>query len=188
MNLRRAFPVLLMALLLPCRCGFCQIVDWAEFDRTVLRLLPSQFLPLPRQIRSELQRRGCTIPQAGDETKPHNVVRGRFVKPEEWDWAVLCSINRISSILVFRPRSSLVFAELARRPDLEFLQEGDGGRMGYSRNLSAAGRKRMTDHAAFEGAKPPAVDHDGIEDAFAGKASTVLYFQGGKWVVLTGAD
>lgn len=35
---------------------------------------------------------------------------------------------------------------------------------------------------------PPPPDHDGIKDIFVEKASVVLYWHGGRWVKLQGAD
>jgi hypothetical protein len=32
------------------------------------------------------------------------------------------------------------------------------------------------------------LDHDGVEDAFAGKASVVSYLVDGRWLALAGAD
>jgi hypothetical protein len=43
-------------------------------------------------------------------------------------------------------------------------------------------------YKAYGGEKPPAIDHEGINDLFYGKASEVLYFYRGKWLHLTGAD
>ena len=38
------------------------------------------------------------------------------------------------------------------------------------------------------GPKPPPIDHQGINDAFLEKASSVHYFHEGKWLRLTDAD
>jgi hypothetical protein len=46
----------------------------------------------------------------------------------------------------------------------------------------------MRHYDAYGSVKPPPIDHQGIDDAFAGKASVVLYFYRGKWLELTGAD
>ena len=56
---------------------------------------------MPANLVQDLQRRGCTIPQEHFTKEPHNVIRGEFAKPGQTDWAVLCSINRVSSILVY---------------------------------------------------------------------------------------
>jgi hypothetical protein len=40
----------------------------------------------------------------------------------------------------------------------------------------------------YGGQKPPKLNHDGIDHVFSGKGSTILYFQDGEWLKLTGAD
>ncbi len=181
----------ILFLLAGCTCSFCQFAtaDWEEADRDVVRLSPSNFPQLPKAIRQELARRNCTIPQVSGEKKPGNVVQGRFIQRDELDWAVLCSVNRSSSILVFRNASPAVFAELTRGADINLLQ-GDGDhKIGYSRGLAAVGREIIiSEYRAFGGVKPPPIDHQGIEDAFVDKASTILYFFRGKWLILTGSD
>ncbi|HEX6942595.1 MAG TPA: hypothetical protein VF128_06685, partial [Gemmatimonadaceae bacterium] len=54
-------------------------------------LQPSAFADLPASIRSDLEQRGCTVPQSYPDSTPHNVVRGRFTSPKEVDVAVLCA-------------------------------------------------------------------------------------------------
>jgi len=39
-----------------------------------------------------------------------------------------------------------------------------------------------------EGPKPPASDHQGIEDVVVENGSSVRYFHRGKWLLLTGSD
>lgn len=70
----------------------------------------------------ELQRRGCTIQQESYTKRANNVIRGNFARPGQLDWAVLCSINRVSSILVFFNGSEKDVQEIARMEDRTFLQ------------------------------------------------------------------
>ena len=74
----------------------------------------------------ELQRRGCTIPQTAFTKKPHNVIRGEFAKPGQTDWALLCSIKGVSTILVFWNGSEKNPAEIAKMEDRD-LPSGDHG-------------------------------------------------------------
>jgi anti-sigma factor RsiW len=76
--------------------------DWEQADRRTRRLLPAVFVDLPAPVRSELERRGCTVPQPFTSTRPANVIKGRFTSANQTDWAVLCSRQQASSILVFR--------------------------------------------------------------------------------------
>ena len=160
-----------------------------EADLQVTRLEPSAFPELPGNIRQELERRGCTIPQVWEDRKPHNVIRGEFTRNGQTDWAVLCSVNRVSSILIFRNGSEQNPSELAREADIEKLQGVGADVIRYSRAISSVGRHFILDHnRSYGGLKPPAIDHQGINDAFVGKASVVHYFHAAKWLQLTGAD
>lgn len=163
--------------------------DWARADQATVRLQPAAFPDIPLAVREELQRRGCTIPQAFTGGRPHNAVSGRFISARETNWAVLCSRQRASSILVFRPGSPTAVIELARLPDANFLQVTGPGSIGYSRAVGVASPQYIREHhEQYGGPQPPPLDHDGINDIFVEKASIVWYWYGGRWLQLTGAD
>jgi len=160
-----------------------------EADLQVTRLPPSAFPELPKNMRRELERRGCTIPQAWADKKPQNVIKGEFTRKGQTDWAVLCSLNRVSTILIFRNASEQGPVELARESDTDKLQDVGGDAIGYSRAISPVGRQFILDHyRAYGGPRPPTIDHQGTNDGFVEKASVVHYFHAGKWLHLTGAD
>ena len=165
--------------------------EWDRADKEVVRLAPEAFDELPRQVKKELDRRQCTIPQVSGEwgDDKQNVVRGRFKRPDRIDIAVLCSRDRVSSILVFLGGSVDKVDELASAPDSTYLQRGVGRKIIYSRYISAADSKTIRRyHAAFGEPPLPPLNHDGIDDGFAGKASTVLYWHAGEWRTLRGMD
>jgi hypothetical protein len=183
---------LVLAILLPVT-ALCQTketpLDFQKADVEIVRLSPSRFPQLPPAIQQELTRRGCAIPQVWGEKGAHNVIKGSFIKPNEIDWAVLCSVDRTSAILVFRNALPTRVIELAREADINKLQGEGDEKVGYSREISPVGRDFIMRHyGAYGGVKPPPIDHQGIDDAFVGKASVVLYFHRGKWHALTGAD
>ncbi len=164
--------------------------DWERADATVVRLKPAAFSELSAEVRQDIERRGCVVPQTFSTKAPHNVVRGRFTSAAQVDIAVLCSKERLSSILVFRAGSTAAVAELAKRPDANFLQVvASGGVVGFSRALRVANSKYIQEHyERYGGPKPPPLDHDGINDIFIEKASVVWYWYGGRWLQLQGAD
>jgi hypothetical protein len=173
--------------------AFCQTAEgplnFEKANSETIRLSPSRFPQLPLAIRQELKRRGCTIPQVWGEKKPHNVIKGSFIQQTEVDWAVLCSVNRTSTILIFPNASTNRVIELAQEADINRLQSEGGTKIGYSREISPVGREFIMRHyQAYGGVKPPQINHQGIDDAFVGKASVVLYLYRGKWLELTGAD
>ncbi len=160
-----------------------------ETDFQVTRLAPSAFPELPANIRGELERRRCTIPQVRTDKRPQNVIKGEFTRQGQTDWAVLCSVNQVSTILVFRNASERNPSELAREIDIGKLQAVGGDASAYSRAISSVGREYILSHyRAYGGPKPPTISHEGINDAFVGKASVVHYFHASRWVKLTGAD
>jgi hypothetical protein len=160
-----------------------------EAERRIVRLPPTAFPELPGNVVTELQRRGCTIPQEVFTEKRNNVIHGEFAKPGQTDWAVLCSVNGVSSILVFWGGTAKDPAQLAAHEDRIYLQGIDEHRIGFGRSLSVVGRAFIVDHyQAYGGQKPPAIDHQGLNDAFIEKASVVHYFFRGKWLELQGAD
>jgi hypothetical protein len=162
---------------------------WRAADAQTVRLSPSAFPQLPRAVARALARRGCTIPQAFHPPSPHNVISGEFARRGQTDWAVLCSRRRSSSILVFWRGSARSVSEIARAADISFLQGVGGDRIGFSRAIGAADRKKiLACYAEFGGPKPPAINHHGIEDAYVDKASSVHYFHRGRWLELQGAD
>lgn len=152
--------------------------------RTV-RLYPKDFSQLPQPIVAYLEEKKCTIPQSYAVKTPHNVLEGEFFRRGQKDWAVLCSNNGVSKILVFRESKTDTVDELGQERDNTFLQTIDKmGNTGYSRLI------KVVTPALVENKndKLPQVDHVGIEDAFYEKASDIFYFYGRRWVRLKGAD
>jgi hypothetical protein len=142
----------------------------AEADLQVTRLPPSAFPELPTRIKRELERRGCTIPQVSSDKKLLNVIKGEFTRKGRTDWAVLCSQNRVSTILIFRNASGREPLQLAPQSDVDSLQRGGGTALEFSRVISPVGREYILEHyRAYGGLKPPAIDHQGINDAVVGK-------------------
>jgi hypothetical protein len=163
---------------------------WRIAEEATVRLKPSAFSQLPKNIVSYLQKRGCTVPQVFGETKPHNVIRGEFARSGQFDWAVLCSRKCASTILVFWNGSTKSVSETARAEDRNFLQTiSEGGKVGFSRAIDVVDKDYILEHyREYGGTKPPPITHQGINDAYVEKASTVLYFYRKRWLELHGAD
>jgi hypothetical protein len=164
-------------------------------DDNIRRLPPSAFPELPSSIRQKLEQRKCLIPQVweGWKLNRHNVIRGAFFKKRQVDWAILCSVDARSAILVFKQGSSQPVAELASANDRDFVQLVEPGTFGFSRVISPSDRKLILkyykEYKQQGGTKPPLpLDHEGINDAFAEKASEIHYFYKGEWLKLPGAD
>jgi hypothetical protein len=158
-------------------------------ETQIVRLPPTAFTELPANLVQELQRRQCTIPQETFSKTRNNVIKGEFARPGQTDWAVLCSVNGLSTILVFWNGSEKNHASLAPTEDKYFAQSYGHGQFGYVRGIEAVGKDYIMRHdEAHGGPKPPPIDHLGINDVFIEKASVVWYFYQGQWLMLTGAD
>ena len=161
-----------------------------SLESWIVRLSPTAFPELPANLVQELQRRQCTIPQeAYSKTKPNNVIKGEFAASGQTDWAVLCSVKGVSTILVFGNGSEKNPAAIAPMEDRNYLQtKRTGACSGYSRRITPVGKGFiMRHHDPYSGPTPP-VDHQGIDDAFVEHGSVTWYFHHGKWLKLNGAD
>jgi len=167
-----------------------QLDKWEAADRETVRLSPSDFSNLPKSVGNDLDARGCTIPQVYCRNcQPHNVISGHFKHSGQVDWAVLCSIDRQSTLLVYWGGSSVSVLELSTTADKHWLQGIGGDDIGFSHGISTVDAKYITDHAHWYGGElPPYLHHEGINEAFVEKASSVHYWYEGEWLELRGAD
>jgi len=160
-----------------------------EAEQRIVRLPPTAFPELPRKVVRELQRRGCSIPQEAFTKKPNNVIKGQFARPGELDWAVLCSIKGVSTILVFWNGSDKNLAAIAPFEDRIFLQGITDDKIGYSRAITPVGKDFIVLYAqASAEPTPPLINHQGIDDAFVEKGSSTWYFYDRNWLKLAGSD
>ena len=163
--------------------------NWDRADIETVRLAPDVFRSLSADVVADLTRRRCVIPQPWLATEPANVVHGRFTVPGRTDAAVLCSKERVSSILVYRGNSTDQVDELAPVADMGYLQDVGRGRIGFSRAIGVADAERISNkHASHGGREPPRTGLAGVEDFFLEKASSIWYWHDGKWLQLAGSD
>jgi len=182
------FHLLLHPVLLPANGA-----ETPHESQEIIRLNPAQFSDLPPRIRKELEQQECTIPQPYDRPSPSpaNVVQAELAAKGQLDWAVLCSHKGISTILVFWGGPVHCPTKLDPRPDAGYLQGIGGGQKGFSREISAITPEeiRVLAENFGEGGYPPTEgQHQGLSDAFSGKASEVLYCVKGTWMPVAGAD
>ena len=73
------------------------------------------------------------------------------------------------------------------REDQSYLQKVSGGEIKFARHIKTVDRTFIvTMYDRFGGDAPPPIDHQGINDIFEGKGSTIRYCYRGKWLELTG--
>jgi hypothetical protein len=158
--------------------------------KMAFKSLPVRAFPqLPAPVADHLRRRGCVIPQSPVVEGPHNVIKGAFFGPRRADWAVTCSHNGTSAILVFRQGEARPGAELSKFDERQLGPANAEGVVEYPYKISAVGRREILYYQqAFGGPLPKRIDHQGIDDYYDGKASVIHYFDNGRWLELTGMD
>jgi hypothetical protein len=156
---------------------------------SIRRLPVAAFPQLPPLVAGVLRARNCAVPQPALEGTPRNVIRGEFFAKGQNGWAVLCSVNNVTSLLAFRNENDTNPAIVTTTDDRNYLQMSTNNQVTYSREITTVGRDFIMRHyRAYGGPEPPPIDHHGIDDAFLEKASVTWYFHQGKWLQLTGAD
>jgi hypothetical protein len=154
----------------------------------IVRFPLDSFPELPPSVRSELDDIGCWVPQTYS-AKGRNVIRGRFAASNQNDWAALCSNGDTSMIVIVWGGDSRCASPIERSADADWLQGMGEGKFLFSRAIGVATIEMIDlDAQRYSGPPAPARDHDGIDHAFMGKASVVLFCHEGKWVRLQGAD
>lgn len=162
-----------------------------EFARSqVIRIKPSDFSlsphcpKMPRQVISYLETKNCTIPQSYRVKNNHNAFEGEFFRKGQFDWAVLCSRNEISSILLFPNGSTDEVQEIAQMPDIDFVQPIDGkGTLGFIRLISKPNAQLLSQR--YNNPSEPIVfEHNGLDTVTVQKKILVYYFINDMFIVL----
>jgi hypothetical protein len=148
---------------------------------TLARVSPAQFLAAPVNVRDELLRRGCLIPQDTGRTGLRNVIHGSFSGRGANVWAALCSRRGATTLLVLRPGGPIRVDSLNAAAD------------DASRRIDVAEPADMLRHAAGNVKAPQdtaglkrLVTHQGVEDRSA-CCSAIYFWDGLRWRKLPGA-
>jgi hypothetical protein len=150
-------------------------------------LPPATFTELPAPILRDLEKRHCMIPQSYEAKSPENVVHGAFLQQGSNDWAVLCSQDGTSTLLVYWNGTAAKPAELAAQVDSDTAEPHDEtSLLGYARGIDSASTNKINELLANKPYGP--FDHDGIKDAHIEKSSVIHYFKGGTWMTLAGSE
>ncbi len=156
--------------------------QWSYSIRT---LPPASFPDLPAAVRMELEKRQCMIPQTYQAKAPENVIQGEFYKKGSRDWAVLCSRNATSTLLVFSGDAAQGPAELATHKDAEMTQtQLATPTLGFAWGIDTVHPRRIRSLSAGK----DSYDHDGVEDSLLSHGSSIHYWQDGAWKTLAGDE
>jgi hypothetical protein len=152
----------------------------------LIRHLPvSAFPRLPAVVQTELNRRGCLIPQTYEAHAPENVVEASLERPGSKDWAVLCSANGTVALLVFFESSGATASVLATAPETERLQaHGAAGLLGFDWGIDRATPAEVRETQA--GMRHPAarLEHDALADSPIDEKTVYHYYAGNAWTVV----
>lgn len=152
-----------------------------------IRLLPlTSFPALPASVAEVLGQRKCMVPQTYEARAPENVIHAALERQGSSDWAVLCSVNGITTLyIVFQSKPNAPIA-LRHQRDTEWLGAEALGAYGSAWGIARRSPSQIRQAQSRPGsaANRTEIDHDGIEDAFVEKSSTIHYFEGGSWTTL----
>lgn len=158
--------------------------EWDRAAAEIIRLSPSAFPELPPEVAAAAEQAGCTIPQAWGETGPHNVISGMFAAPGQTDWAVLCSRDGASSVMIIWGGRVTCPSPIRRAlPDRSFLQVIEPDGILFSRGIARVrpDPRFWTFPAGFD---PDSLTHDAVSDAFYEKGTAAYYCREGEWIEL----
>ena len=165
-------------------------ISKAELQSSIVRFRPGELPGVPRNVADELQRRNCMIPMMDYGGKREtNVIHGQFAASVRQDWAALCSRNGKNFIVVIWGGTHDCPSEFEAISDEAYLQIDIDRRTHFSRLITRVKPKKLRLYLQDNQEKPKfAIRHDGVADAFVGKASVVHYCHAGKWKKLQGSD
>jgi len=150
-------------------------------------LPPSSFTELPTPVRRDLEKRRCLVPQTYEAHTPENVIHGAFRETGSADWAVLCSQDGTTTLLIYWAGSASKPAEIAAQFDTDTADpHNQTNLLGYARGIDPASPGSIKEVIANKPFGP--FDHDGIKDAHIEKSSVIHYFKNGTWMTLAGSE
>ncbi len=153
-----------------------------------IRLLPvSSFPDLPAAVATELNRRGCMIPQSFEAKQPENVIHGAFRAAGSSDWAALCSSQETTTLYVFFVGQRESPIALRSQADSEWLGAEPGSSvLGSAWGIAARSAADLRSTPGLR--RGLAVDHDAIDDARLERSVVIHYFEAGRWLNLHADD
>lgn len=151
----------------------------------LIRRLPvSSFPQLPAWIQTELNQRGCLIPQTYQAYGPENVVHGSLERSGSSDWAVLCSARGTVSLLVFFGDSAqpTVLDSALETERLEI--SGPSGVLGFDWGIDPATPAQVQQAEADITPRPPLLDHDALAVTTINRNTVYHYYAKNAWTLV----
>jgi hypothetical protein len=167
----------------------CAPVSWAQYRY----LKTNQFPNVPKPIQEKLAAMGCEIPQSSDNSEPHNILKGQFAAAGQWDWAVVCSKNKQSILVILwggpAQCDSKPWGPYGDKETSEGLNQPPAGPKKYFLTLEKVSAKFLNAHAEYQELKlPKGFTHDALGYSFPELGGHNDYCYNGKWVELGYVD
>ena len=156
----------------------------------LVRRLPLNAFPdLPNAVVEQLNQRQCLIPQSYEAHHPENVVHGSLERAGSSDWAVLCSSEGKTSLLVFFGSAPGKPAVLATEPETKRLQRHDSsGVLGFNWAIEPASPQKVHEAQSGMEKRPLRPDHDALADITLDRTTIYRFFKKGSWTVVDTSD
>lgn len=157
--------------------GRAHLPNGAEVSYRIRLLPPASFPALPSPVAGVLNSHRCLIPQTYEAHQPENVIRGSFEKQGSDDWALLCSVDGATTLYVFFQSRLGEPIVLRRQRDSQWLGAETVGAYGSAWGIAVRHPSQFPRIKAAHG-----IDHDGIDDSYVEKSTSIHYFQNGNWI------
>lgn len=163
-----------------------QVVISGRPTSYLIRRLPASSFPaLPEAVQSELNRRGCMIPQTYEAHRPENVIHADFEGRGATDWAVLCAAQGTVSLLVFFDDGSQPPSVLASAPETERLQTHDpSGVLGFNWAIDPASPRQVAEAQRGLSPRPAPLDHYAVADTIVEHRTIYHFYARGAWTLV----
>jgi len=147
-----------------------------------IRRLPLSAYPeLPPSVRAVLEQRGCMVPQTWEARRPENAIHGAFYQSGHQDWAVLCSHEGESSLLVFRDGIGTPVTLMSYKDQDRLAPTLTPGQLGYAWAVDPAKPERLRQFSPGK-----RFEHEGIEDSLIEYTSVLHFCRDGMWMSMDG--
>ena len=152
----------------------------------LIRHLPvSSFPDLPFDIQTQLNLRGCLIPQTFEAYHPENVVHASLEHAGSSDWAVLCSAKGTVTLLVFFAGNATEPFVLASAQETERLEARTSGRtLGFDWGIDSTSPAQVHDAQSGLEPRPPLLDHDALSDSIVNHPTVYHFYGNNAWTLV----
>ena len=167
----------------------------AQYQRLrTRRSLPHSAFPIilsrsARENCTQLEKRGCLIPQTYQAHRPENVIHASLERPGSSDWAALCSADGTVSSWSFLLALPFRLLWPPNRRNRRMQSHDRSGELGFTWGIDPASPKQIHEAQSHYGTPSARLDHDALADTFVEKPHHLsLLYAGHAWTVIDTSD